>query len=244
MLHTNDSALMPLSAFDAQRDAPAATHPGLQRKTQLSSTFYAELRLLERRHESSDALEVIAACMRLREPALVYMQCEDRVWPLTVFPDQQIYHSPRSLTLGSRRELASLKVMDIEPAAVRPPGHWMHERVGADNDYHSLPEALWRLALDGPRAELLNEVAGAAAYRALRNPSAKEVSAPGALGASMRRLHQESMPLRKVAALPGMSADRATRLINALYLTSNLIVSRAHHAADGGMLRWLFSRAH
>jgi hypothetical protein len=39
-----------------------------------------------------------------------------------------------------------------------------------------------------------------------------------------------------------MSAERASRLINALYLTSNLIVSRASHAAHPGMLHWLFGR--
>jgi len=48
--------------------------------------------------------------------------------------------------------------------------------------------------------------------------------------------------LRKIAGWPGMSVERASRLLNALYLTSNLIVSRAHHTARPGVLHWLFSR--
>jgi hypothetical protein len=242
MTDTDDSALWPLNDFDALRHSTTTTHPDLHRNTHLSSTFHAELRQLDRRRESTDALEVIAACVRLREPALVYLQCDDRVWPVTLFPEQMVYHSPRSLLLGTRRELCKLTTIDVEPPGVRPPGHWMHDRVAAHDTYHSLTPALWMLALDGPRSDLLHEVAGAAAFRVLRNPEAQDLPTPGALGPAVRRLRQDSAPLRKIAALPGMSTERASRLINALYLTSNLIVSRASHAANPGVVRWLFSR--
>ena len=36
--------------------------------------------------------------------------------------------------------------------------------------------------------------------------------------------------------------DSGGPLLNALYLTSNLIVSRAHHSARPGMLQWLLGR--
>jgi hypothetical protein len=242
MSDPDDSALWPLSDFDSLRNASATTHVGLQRHTHLSSTFHAELRQLDRRRESTDALEVIAACVRLREPALVYLQCNDRVWPVTLFPEQMVYHSPRNLLLGTRRELCKLTTIDVEPPGVMPPGHWMHDRIAAPDTYHALTPALWMLALDGPRTDLLHEVAGAAAFRVLRNPAAQELPTPGALGPAIKRMRQESLPLRKIAALPGMSTERASRLINALYITSNLIVSRANHAADPGVVRWLFSR--
>ena len=48
--------------------------------------------------------------------------------------------------------------------------------------------------------------------------------------------------MRKIADWPGMSVDRASRLLNGLYLTSNLIVSRTHHSARTGPLQWLFGR--
>jgi hypothetical protein len=236
-------ALWRVSAFDAQRRAAASSSfADLRRKTVLATTLQAELRLLERRRASSDALEVVATCMRLREPALVYLQCDEGVWPVTLFPDQMVYHSPRNLLRGSARTLGSLEVMEVEPPGVRPPGHWMHERIAHAEAYHPLLPALWTLALQGPRLELLQEISGTAAYRVLRNPAVQHLSTPGALGPAIERLRKQAAPLRTIASWPGMSTERASRLVNALYLSSNLIVSRAHHAAQPGMLRWFFER--
>jgi hypothetical protein len=236
------AALWPLRDFDEMRHAASSSHAALQRQTQLSSTMQAELRVLERRRESTDVLEAVATILRLREPALLYLQCGDLVWPVTLFPEQMIYHSPCSLLLGTRREMAILQTLDIEPPGVRPPGHWMHDRVGAGESYHSLTPALWRLALDGPRADLLHEISGAATYRALRDPATQSLPAPGALGPTIKRMREQSAPLRKIAVLPGMSEERAARLINALYVTSNLIASRSHPSADPGLMNWLFHR--
>jgi hypothetical protein len=232
-----------VSAFDALRHEAATTaHAALRRQTVLSTTLQAELRTLERRRAAADALEVVAACVRLREPALVYLQCDEGVWPVTLFPEQELYHSPRSLLLGTRRTLATLKTLEVEPAGVRPPGHWMHERIAQHEAYHPLAPALWTLALQGPRVDLLSEIAGTAAYRALRNPATQGLATPGALGPTIERLRKASAPLRTMAGWPGMSTERASRLLNGLYLTSNLIVSRAHHAARPGMLQWLLGR--
>ena len=69
------STLWRVSAFEELRDQPPA--PGLERQTTLSSTLQAELGALERRREDSDPLEVIAACVRLQEPVLVYLRFDD-----------------------------------------------------------------------------------------------------------------------------------------------------------------------
>lgn len=243
-MSTFDSvSLWRLSAFDALRSAAATSaHAPLRRQTQLSTTLQAELRLLDRRRDGADALETVAACMRLRESALLYLQHEDRVWPVTLFPTQMLYHSPRSLLHGTQRGLAGLRALDIEPAGVQPPGHFMHERVARAEDYHALMPALWALALQGPRATLLQELGGPAAYRVLRDPSGQDLSMPGALGPAVARLRKTTTPLHQIARWPGMSAERAARLLNALYLTSNLIISRAHHSARPGMLQWLLNR--
>jgi hypothetical protein len=236
-------ALWRVSAFDDQRRAAASSaFTDLRRHTVVSSTLSAELRLLDQRRDSSDALQVIATCVRLREPALIYLQCDEGVWPVTLFPDQMIYHSPRNLLRGSERSLGSLQAMEVEPPGVRPPGHWMHERIAHAEAYHPLVPALWALALQGPRIELLHEISGTAAYRALRNPAVQNLPTPGALGPVIARLRQSGAALRTIAAWPGMSTERAMRLVNALYLTSNLIVSRAHPAAQPGMLGWLLAR--
>lgn len=238
-----EQALWRISAFENLRQsATAASRSESQRQTILATTLQAELRLLGRRRDSADALEVVAACVRLREPALIYLQCEESVWPVTLFPAQMLYHSPRSLLLGAPRALGTLKTLEVEPPGVRPPGHWMYERVAQADTYHPLMPALWKLALQGPRKGLLHEVAGPAAYRALRNPATPELPTPGALGPAVERLRKESVSLRKITSWPGMSEERACRLINALYLTSNLIVSRAHHSARPGMWQWLLGQ--
>lgn len=238
-----EQALWRISAFDALRlSAAESSRKEFQRQTVLATTLQTELRHLDRRRDSADALEVVAACVRLREPALVYLQCEESVWPVTLFPAQMLYHSPRSLLLGAPRALGALKTLEVEPPGVRPPGHWMYERVAQADTYHPLMPALWKLALQGPRKNLLHEVSGPAAYRALRNPAAQDMPTPGALGPAVERMRKESASFRRITGWPGMSEERASRLINALYLTSNLIVSRASQSARPGMWQWLTGR--
>jgi hypothetical protein len=237
------ASLWRLSAFESQRTAAASSaHAPLRRQTQLSTTLQDELRLLDRRRDGSDALETVAACMRLRESALLYLQHDNHAWPVTLYPTQMLYHSPRSLLRGTRRGMAGLRTIDIEPAGVQPPGHWMHERIGRAEHYHPLMPALWALALQGPRATLLQELSGPAAFRALRSPSGPELRTPGALGPAIERLRKTTTPVHQIARWPGMSVERANRLLNGLYLTSNLIISRTHHSAQPGVLDWLFKR--
>lgn len=243
MSDLESASLWRLSAFESlRREAASTANAPLRRQTQLSTTLQAELRLQGRRRDSSDALETVAACMRLRESALLYLQHDDQVWPITLYPTQMLYHSPRSLLHGTRRGMAGLRTIDVEPAGVQPPGHWMQERIGHPDHYRSLLPALWALALQGPRATLLQELTGPAAFRALRNPAGPELRTPGALGPAIERLRKTTTPLRQIARWPGMSDERASRLLNGLYLSSNLIISRTHHAAQPGMLDWLFSR--
>ena len=75
------------------------------------------------------------------------------------------------------------------------------------------------------------EIGGPAAYRALRSLASDRLQAPGALGHAAERLHREAAALRHIAQWPGMSVERGVRLLNALYLTSNLMVSRSHPLA-------------
>jgi hypothetical protein len=84
---------------------------------------------------------------------------------------------------------------------------------------------------------LLSEIAGHAAYRVTLSREDR-LLAPGALGPAADRLRRETMSLRDIAKWPGMSTDRACRLLNALYLTSALMVMRSHPAArtEGGLL--------
>jgi hypothetical protein len=226
-----DSTLWRISAYERMRlERSSSVFAQLGEPTLLPTTMLADLRQLESRREDGDVLEILAACMRHRQSALICLQYEDLVWPVTVFPTELVYHSPRDMSLGRPDGLAALKVLSCDAPGMRPPGHWMHERVGRMEHYHPLKPLLWNLALNGPRNDLLSEIAGHAAYRVTLSREDR-LLAPGALGPSADRLRTESASLRDIARWPGMSTDRACRLLNALYLTSALMVMRSHPAA-------------
>ncbi|MGC4075497.1 MAG: hypothetical protein QM702_00380 [Rubrivivax sp.] len=236
------STLWRVSAFQRQRDAhgplPFARGEG---PSLLSTTLLADLRRLELDPAAGDALEVIAACVRHREAALVCLECPPWVWPLTLFPQQQLYHAPRDLPeMQPPPRLAVLRVVGVERPGVRAPGHWLTER-GAEGAgrYRPIEPLLWRLAMEGPRRRPLGEIGGRAAYRLAAGTQDTLPEAGGALRMVITRLKQETAALKTIAVWPGMSLERASRLLNALYLVGALRVSRSHPAArDEPLPRW------
>jgi len=227
-----DSTLWRVSEFERVRmNSGGSAFARLGGNTVLPSTLLAELRRLDATGTSNDPLEVVAACVRHHEPALLCLEYEGLVWPITLFPAQMLYHSPRDMAQALPASLARVTLISAEPPGVRPPGHWIHERIAQAEHYRALPPLLWSLALAGPRANLLAEIAGTAAYRALKNPEADGVALGGALRSAAQRLRRETVALRDIAAWPGMSVERASRLLNGLYLSAGLLATRAHPAA-------------
>jgi len=240
-----DSTLWRISAFERAREAGEASPTlNFDRPTLLPTTLLADLERLEANPASNDVLEVIAACIRNREAALLYLAHGPYVWPVTLFPRQEIYHSPVDVTdIAAETSLSKLKLISAEPPGVMPPGHAQHDRVAAVDKYRPISKLLWAVALNGPRDYVLNEIGGKAAYRL----SGRIEDLPGALGAlqpAAVRLRQDSASLRDIAAWPGMSPQRAARLLNALYLTGALMVTRSHPAARDEPAGWrgLFGR--
>jgi hypothetical protein len=233
MPNTDESKLLPLSEYQRMREQAALAEGGaLGRATVLPSTMLAELRDWLWDDGGGELIDVLAACRRHGEPALVCLSHQGLVWPITVFPAEMTYHSPQDLLGCTDPALAQLTVLSIEPAAVRPPGHSMHERVPSADLFRPLAPMLWAVALRGPsRHALVPAIAGTAAYRVARNIQGDGLTAPGALGGAVERLRRESASLRAISTWPGMDLERGIRLLNALYLVSNLIVTRAHPAA-------------
>lgn len=225
-----DSTLWRVSVFERMR-AEGLLGRGDGNTTLLPSTLLRDLQQLESEPGGTELLEVLASCVRHREAALLELQLDGLVWPLTLFPLHGLVHSPRNLLDEPPATLVGLKLVAVEPAGVRPPGHWMHERVAAAERYRPLQPLLWALALHGPRHALLKEIGGTAAYRATPQPQARGLPTPGALGPALERLRRESVPLRAIAGWTGMSVERASRLLNALYLTQGLLLTRTHPAA-------------
>jgi hypothetical protein len=237
-----DSTLWRVSAFERMRHETGTS--GFHRSsgpTLLSTDLMSELGQLERSPGGGDVLEIMAACLRQREAALMYLRYGEYVWPVTLFPEPMVYHSPRDLADAARPAMANMSLLEIEPPGVRSPGEWLRQAGEHAQHYRPLLPMLWAVALYGPRRRVLAEIGGTAAYRVVRAPP-PELSAPGALGAAAERLRREAASLRGVAAWPGMDAERAARLVNALYLAGSLMVSRTAAAArpEPGLLRRLF----
>ena len=227
-----DSTLWRISAFERARAAGESAGIGLDRPTLLPTTLLADLRRLEADPAANDVVEVIAACLRHRESALLYLAHGPYVWPVTLFPAQHLFHSPRDVTdIAAETALSRLKLISAEPPGVLPPGHSKHERVAAADKYRPLTGLLWAVALHGPRDTLLAEIGGRAAYRLAAGRVDELPASLGALLPAARRLKAESASLRDMAGWPGMSTQRACRLLNALYLTGALMITRSHPSA-------------
>lgn len=198
------------------------------RHANLSPSLQADLYRFEQRGGTSEALEVIAACLRHSSRVTVYLQCIDRVVPLSVFPIERLVHSPMDLAELVERHLPQLRVMHLEPATVRPPGDPERELIAPSQYYHPIAPLLWQLGLRGPRRELLPEIAGPAVYRVSPGFSAAGLPISGTLKAAIERLRRQVTSLNGIADWPAFDRERAARFLNALYLQAGLIVSRSH----------------
>jgi hypothetical protein len=125
----------------------------------------------------------------------------------------------------------------------------MHERIAQAEHYRPLSPLLWWLALNGPRKSLLSDIAGPAAYRMVDASNGDRPSAPGAMGSALDRLKQGSVSLAEMARWPGMSLERASRLLNGLYLSNCLMTTRAQSvsrvdntSAGRGLFGWKRSK--
>lgn len=225
------STLWRLSEFEQHYRTRTTAADALGNSLLLSSSLLGEIGALEQRRCDRDVVEVVAACRRSQEAALIFLRLDELVWPITIFPSEGIYHSRHDLLQAFGQTPLNLSVMAVEPATVVPPALHVRERGEQAEYFRPLHPALWQLALCSPTQGLLREIGGPAAYRALRNLASDRLQAPGALGPAAERLHREAAALRHIAQWPGMSVERGVRLLNALYLTSNLMVSRSHPLA-------------
>lgn len=242
----DDSTLWRISAYERFRAENG--HSGfahLNGSAVLPTTLASELTALENKHLSGDVIEVLAACIRKRESALILLRHRDLLWPLTVFPRNSLYHLPRPIIDALDDGNRDMEVMALEPPGLRPPGHAMHERIADGSGYLPLAPLLWALALKAPRARLLDDIAGRVAYRVSADFLDDGITLAGALSPALRRLRLEIATLDQIARWPGMDKERAARVLNGVYLQGGLIVLRSHRLAQQGQanrfLGWLRS---
>ena len=211
-----------------EMEAQAVAQGVSSRISSLSPSLRADLYRFEADGGSSEVLEVVAACVRHAKRVTIHLQFEDRVLPLTVFPEERLVHCPIPMAQFLAFALTNLSVMHVEPALLRPPGDPETALVGEERLHSPLAPFLWELAMRGNRHELLPEIAGPAVYRVTPGLDWSQLPANGALLAAIKRLRRESTNLRDISDWPGMDKERAIRLLNALYLQAGLMVSRSH----------------
>jgi hypothetical protein len=198
----------------------------------LSPSLLADLGRFEHAGQASETLEVLAACVRHSQQVLIHLQMGDMVVPLTVFPLERLVHCAISLERLLEQRPTELRVLYVEPAVLHALGDQAATLVGEHQHYQQLRPMLWEMALRGPRATLLPEIAGHAAYRVALGLDLGDLRVGGAVLAAVQRLQRVSISLRDLAEWPGFDAERAARLLNALYLQAGLIVSRTSPAAN------------
>ena len=204
--------------------SPASGHASLD--PTLDQSLLQDLQRFDasaRTEHGLEVLEVVAASLRHGRALRLLVSHADLVLPLTVMPLQRVVRAPLPLDQWELLNWAGMKVLQVEPALA--PLQTDHQA--------PLGLVLWALALQGSRAQLLPEIAGPVAYRIAPSADFSGLHLSGALASAVTRLRRQTTPLQELSSWPGLDAERASRLLNGLYLQSGLIVTRSHPAAAG-----------
>ncbi len=211
-----------------QRTLPLGTDAlaGATRLSSLDPLLLKDLQRFEARARAGDGLElleVLAAAVRHSRALRLMVEHGEELLPLTVRPRERLVRAPVPPAAWDTLLWPALRVLQVEPAGP----------VASTELQPATPlgPVLWALALRGARGELLPEITGPAAYRIAPTTDLAALELTGPLALAVQRLQRESSSLDDIGRWPGMDRERASRLLNGLYLQAGLIVSRAHPAA-------------
>jgi hypothetical protein len=199
----------------------------MSRPGSLSSSLMTELRRFSDHGRKTETLEVVAACIRHAQSALLHLQFGDKVVPLTAFSQERLVHCPMDMDMFLELPLHQAVVMHIEPALLRPPGDREPSLVAELCHYYPLSPLMWELALR-TRDDLLPEIGGPAAYRVSPSFDLEGLRFSDTLRAAIDRLRRQTSSLRSISGWSGLNRLSATRLLNALYLQAGLMITRSH----------------
>ena len=179
-----------------------------------------------------EVLEVMAAAVRHGRALRLLLEHEGLVLPLTVKPQERLVHAPLALAQWSLLRWSTLKVLQVEPAAAAEPAALTQGApLGVMQQQAPLGLVLWALALEGSRADLLPEIAGPVAYRIVPGTDLSGLDLAGLLASAVTRLQRQTTTLGELSQWPGFDRERATRLLNGLYLQAGLMITRTRPAA-------------
>ena len=212
-----------------QAAAPqAVVHTSL---SSLSPSLLQDLQRFDPRSQQRELLEVLAACLRHTQALAVALDGPRGHLTLSLFPLDSMMHCALSIDELLDSDLALQQVMGVRPASLQPPANALLKRLEGQRGYVPLRPLLWLTALYGARESLLPELSGQAAYRVAPSLNLAGLDVPGAVSRCIVQLRRQTCNLGEIARWHDIGIARATRLLNALYLQSGLIVSRTHPAA-------------
>lgn len=172
-----------------------------------------------------ELLPALAASVRHAKSVLVGLDLQGQRIVASIHPRQQIFRAPLDLGALSPAECRVLKLVHVEPQA-----GGSVEDAGRDTSTGPLRPLLWRLAMFGPRADLLPEVRGPVRYRLAFGAALQDLDIAPEFGPVLARLKSMPLGLDELVAGSGLGRDVLQRLMNALYLQSGLMIVRAFGA--------------
>lgn len=225
--------LMRVSAFRRYLDESVrVTDSPATCLSSLNPSLMMDLQRFELNGRQTELLEVVAASVRHARDLSIHLDCEGKVLPLTVYPTKRLAHCPVSIPQFLQLRLTDLIVLHVEPASQYAPGLGASfDRADEQHLFAPLGTLTWELALRGSRSELLPEISPRGAYRIPPGMDLRGLDVGGSLAAAIHRMKRQTTNLRDMASWPGFDRERATRLLNALYLQAGLMVTRTHPAA-------------
>jgi hypothetical protein len=222
-----------LGALPASDRPPAHAASGV---ATLWPSVIDDLKRFDRDGVQTELLEVIAASLRHHRNLLVLVEYGKRSIPLTLFPAQRLVHCPVSPAQLLSLRLHELFVLGVEPAVLEPPSDhdkpWLTPEEGMR--LGSLDLLAWEMAMRGARSDLLPEISAQAAFRIPPGVTVQGFDLSGNMASALHRLKRQAANLRVISTWSGFDRDRATRMLNALYLQSALMATRTHPVAGEG----------
>jgi hypothetical protein len=224
-LSTNYRPTQPALARWADTDSLGAL-PRSAFDTTLSSSLLADLRRFSDDSRGTEALAVMAASVRHGKPLAVHLQHERGLVILSVFPREQLFECATDLCALQHGDLFRLRLVHVKPEVPLEP-HEIRSDPGSPTRFSPLGPLLWMLAMHGSTSELLPEIAGPARYRLSAGLSLAGLPIDNKALTLLEKMRHRPVSLNELAGWTVMGRPQVRRLLNALYLQSGLMITRA-----------------
>jgi hypothetical protein len=178
----------------------------------------------------TEILAVMAASVRHAKPVAVHLQNGRSVIIASVFPREQLFECKTDLCALAPGELFRLRLVHVEPEDPLE-SHEAQADAAGPVRFAPLGPLLWLLAMHGATSDLLPELAGPARYRLSASLSLAGLPIDNVTLPLLQRMRSRPASLEELAGWTVLRRPRVRRLLNALYLQSGLMITRAFPAS-------------